>query len=374
MKKVAIDIEDKIDQQSEKIRRKSELSSKAIRQLATLKHYFKIDEKNRIVTIPLHYKKVSEIFDINLDSKEHPFVKREFLVTISSILHSIPIEFLIDVDVKIDDYEGYNPTIILDSIKDAFELFHYDVIKEKTRSNLKVAILIFLGVTILAWLFYLCSKKLIGPTGDPTHDTVHELVYTVGAVVLWEAVYIIFLPDDEYKDVSYYLLWRMNSLRLLDKKSNILKETNVINMNNSWMIETKKEKRARYFLLLSGTTLVCLSVIKIRDIVENIILHQNEWSIYLITPLAVLIVIFGFIAGLGAISYYRDKGPFKKFVLFFGIVASIFYIIETIAIIVIFILDKTYDIKMILSAVVYAIVMIAYTSCAFMLRKKKERK
>jgi len=374
MRRNKIDIEDRIENKTDKIRKNSELSNKAIRQIQTLSKYFKIDYKNRIITIPIHYLKASDIIDINYSNKNHPFVKQDFLASISSKLHSIPIEFLLDIDIKIDDYEGYNKDAVIESIQDAFEIFHYDVIKERTKSNLKVAILIIFGVTILAWLFYLCSKKIIGQSGDPTHDTVHELIYTVGAVVLWEAVYILFLPDDSYKDISYTLLWRINNIRLLDKNDKVIALTNNVNMSNGWMIETKKERRARYFLLLSGTTLICLSIIKIRDIVEMIILNKTQWLTFLVVPFSILMVITGVLAGIGATSYYRDKGPFKKFVLFFGVIASIFYILETITVIVMFALNNTYQIKPIVAACAYAIVMILYTSCAFALRNKKKQK
>jgi len=84
MKKRAFDIEDKIELKTEKIRKKSELSFKAIRQLEVLKHYYKVDEDNRIINIPIHYEKVSDIFDTNLGNKDHPFIKRDFLVSIST--------------------------------------------------------------------------------------------------------------------------------------------------------------------------------------------------------------------------------------------------------------------------------------------------
>jgi len=374
MRRNRIDIEDRIEQTVELVSKKTALSNKAVRQLETLKKYYKVDYQNRVITIPIHYAKVSDIVDPNFSNKNHPFIRQEFLASISSKLHSIPIEFVLDVDIKIDDYEGYNEKAVIESIQDAFEIFHFDVVKERTKSNLKVAILIILGVTILAWLFYLCSKKIIGQAGDPTHDTVHELIYTVGAVVLWEAVYIIFLPDDSYKDISYTLLWRISNIRLLDNNNKVIAFTNNINMANGWMIETKKERRARYFLLLSGTTLICLSLIKIRDIVELVLLNPTKWITYLILPFSILMVIVGILAGIGASSYYRDKGPFKKFVLFFGVIASILYILETIAYIVVFSLNGKFEVKPIVAACAYALVMILYTSCAFTLRNKKKKK
>lgn len=374
MRKNRLDIEDRIERTTDSIRLKGKLSEKAKRQLQTLEKYFKIDYEKRIVTIPVHYEKVSDIIDVNYSNKNHPFVQQEFLASISDKLHSIPIEFILDVDIKIDDYEGYNEKSVIESIQDAFELFHYDVIKERTKANLKVAILVILGVTILAWLFYLCSKKIIGQSGDPTHDTIHELIYTIGAVVLWEAVYIIFLPEDNYKDISYTLLWRINNIRLLNNNDKVVAFTNNINMVNGWIIETKKERRARYFLLLSGTTLICLSLIKIRDIVELVLLNPTKWVTYLILPFSILMVIFGVLAGIGASSYYRDKGPFKRFVLFFGVIASILYLLETITYIVMFSIYGKFEVKPIVAACAYAIVMILYTSCAFTLRNKKKKK
>ena len=296
-------------------------SKKTARQIEVLKRYYHVDIVERKVIIPYHFKKTSDFVDTTVCGKNNPVINHDFLVSLSNIIHSIPIEFNVSADIIIDDYEGYDKQILLNAIKDDFEIFCYDVNKEKNKNGMRVSILIIFGITVLAWLFFICSRQWVGKSGDPLHDLIHEIVYTVGAVVFWEAIYIIFLPDSEYNSVSFSLLSRINGIALLDKNHYILAEMNEIKMKQSWLVETRMERRSRKLLLAAGTMMLCIAGYSLTTLVA-IILDYNEnptlYSIFI--PLLIVGNIISILSGIGAVSFYIGKGPFRRMVPFFGVI------------------------------------------------------
>lgn len=144
------------------------LSSQSIRQLEVLGKYYEIDHKNKIVKIPFHYKKVSDLIDTHIVVKENPVFKNDLLKDISYLLHRIPDGYKIDVDLHIDDYEGYSPELISGSITDWFEMFHYDVMRKNKEKSSTVIKLVLIGILSFSLLLFMNAIKWfnVGVTQD----------------------------------------------------------------------------------------------------------------------------------------------------------------------------------------------------------------
>ena len=65
----------------------------------------------------------------NLKTKEIPQINDEMLTKINDITYQIPNNYKLNVNLLIDDYEGYEHGAILTAIEDTFAFFQYD---EKT--------------------------------------------------------------------------------------------------------------------------------------------------------------------------------------------------------------------------------------------------
>lgn len=294
-------------------------SRKTARQLVVLKRYYNIDIITKVVTVPLHFEKTSDFVDTTICDKNHPMIKNDFLVNLSNIIHSIPKEFSVNFEVQIDNYEGYDHRILINSIKDAFEIFCYDFNLERNKNGVKVSILVVFGVTLLAWLFFICSHHWIGQRDEPFHDLIHEIIYTIGAVVFWEAIYIAFLPSSEYNSISFSLFSRLKCITLLDASKKTVISLNEAGMKKSQFIEKPIERHSRKLLLISGTALLCLAGYMLTSIVEILIqFNKNPSDNGVMLGIVIVSVIVSIIAGVGAVSFYIGKGPFRRYVPFLG--------------------------------------------------------
>ena len=68
-----------------------------------MKKRFDVDEENKIVKLDLHYESVDEVLDEHLDTKVASF-NREKFAAIQDIVSDFPLEYKVDVGIKIDDY------------------------------------------------------------------------------------------------------------------------------------------------------------------------------------------------------------------------------------------------------------------------------
>jgi len=290
-------------------------SGSTLKHLKTLQRYYDIDLQKRVITIPLHFKHVDEIIEIGVGKETNPVIKRSLLAKISSLAHNIPYEFKIDIDLKIDDYAGYEHANIARSLLDAFEMFHYDLGRKRVNSSIKLIILVVIGVILFAWLFYLCSKHWFGKQGDPTHDTIHELVVTLATVFIWESVYIAFIYDNAYEGISGKLFNRIKTIKLFDSKNVMLDQITNQTIKESWFFDNRIQTISRGTMFIAATTLLCLSGCKAIDIVEAFIKYKDSALALASANITLVSVVVSVLGGIGAISFYRDKGPFKKLLL-----------------------------------------------------------
>ena len=288
------------------------LSISSIRQLDILSKYHEVDIENRIVTITIKLEKVSDVIVSKYSSKDKPMINSDFLSGLSEILHSVPEEFKLNFKIQFEDYEGYDPEVIMDSIQDSFEIFNYDLTKEKQTNTIKMAFLLFIGIFLFALLFYVCSFKFID--SEVAHNTIHEIVYTVACVLLWEGVYILFLPDNSYNSINEKILVRINKFILADKDGKELFAKDLKEMKKHWIFDTKSSKRAKRFLLIAGTGSMCFGAIIATDIIE-LTKAISQYPLYSILSIVLTIAVglFIFISGLSAVCYYTNNGKLKNY-------------------------------------------------------------
>ncbi len=288
------------------------LSANDIRQLDLLSKYHEVDFERRIVTLTIKLEKATELINTKVGSKSHPVLDAFFLETASDAIHALPADFKLDFKLEIDDYEGYDPDVIFDALKDSLELFNYDYTKEKKKNTVKMSLLIFIGVFIFSLLFYLCSFGFI--KNEVSHNIIHEVIYTVACVLLWEGVYILFLPDESYNSISGSVLTRIDRFIFADGKGKILHEESFEAMKTDWVHDDKKVKRSKRFLLFFGTGAMVIGAIIATDIIEYTQLFKEQpfMSVFLII-LTVLTGLFTFATGACAVSYYANSNKLTKF-------------------------------------------------------------
>lgn len=349
-----------------------ELSKFTLRQLEVLSNYHEVDYDNRFIIITFSCKEISEYLDPTLSTKEKPYFSKELLAKISDVSHSVPSDFNIKVNLKVDDYCGYDPEVVKNSMSDAFELFAYDVRVETNKLGIRTASLIFIAITLFAWLFFVCYSKLFFTydSEDPSSRLVYEILFGVGSALLWQAAYFIFLPQSDYASIYYSILDRIKYFSLLDKDGNVLVECSQEHMQRHWVHETKKLLFARRILVIVGTGLLCMASYDLTEVVSfgKAMTAGNNSAMYaFFICLACVIILI--VAGIGSVSFYLGKGPFKSVVPFFAGASIILTSLATISYIIDGVVDKKFNLIGLIINILLIGLSITLLVCSILLTK-----
>ncbi len=343
------------------------------RQIELLKKYYEVDEEKRVVKITLAYEKASELFVTDYSSEEHPEFKSEILSRVSEIISRVPIEYKVELSFAIDDYEGYDPDKLLESFNDLVELNHYEVVNEGKKKSLKVALLLVAGIICLIFMIAGNHNGWFGE--DPYKDLISEIVDIVGWVFIWEAVSMLFLSPSEERLRTVKLRARVSSVSFKDGNTNEIKsEEKCEEIFESWVGESKTKKASKDLLLISGSGFLAVAASTLISGVSDIWNNANSYSPLFLTLYAIFVLIsvsFMVISGIGAISSYLGKGPFRKAVggfaianIAIGIIGIVFSFID---------MDGTAisNWKMIVSGISSIILFLLYGAGWLMSLKKK---
>ncbi len=296
------------------------LSEKKKRQLAILEKYHEVDYENRTIDLELQYEKISDILETDISTKKYPKFKREVLERASEVIDTFPIDFKVNLKLKIDDLEGYKIDEVMDSFKDSLEMFHYATYKEKNKKWILAAIFTIVSVFLLFFKIFAGKNNMISEDG-----VVYEVLDIIAWVFLWEAVTVIFLSPGELREISMKLSRRLVSISLLNKDDQIISSITHADLTHDWVDEGKKESAGRFILLIAGAACVATGAVSIVSACQGIFdvtggaasgTNGLALSISEIVVTFVLAIAY-IIGGIGAISIYADKGPFQKTVPYF---------------------------------------------------------
>ncbi len=347
----------------------SPLSEKSKRQLAILEKYHDIDYEKRTIDLELHYNKISDILESDVSTKNYPKFKREILQRASEVIDGFPIDFKVNLKLKIDDLEGYKTDEVMESFKDSLEMFHYAVYREKNRNWILASIFTVIAALLLFFRIFAAKNSMIEENG-----VVYEILDIIAWVFLWEAVTIIFLSPSELKEISFKLARRLLSISLLNKNDEIISYTSHEDLTLNWIDDSQKESTGRLVLLISGAACFATGVVNLvsvfKDLYEFLSSEMFTFGPLLVAISVVSMLIKFFLAilfiigGIGAISTFSDRGPFKKFV---PILAYTFIVLDTFLLALIigsavieYQLSQKFDIANLLQGIMSQLVTILY--------------
>ena len=295
-----------------------ELSPKIQRQIELLSKYYDIDLEKRLITLELVYDKVSDMLNQDIVATKRIVFKNEILQRVSEILDTFPLEFMVDLKFKINDYEGYEPEEIIDSFKDCLEMFHYSIHREKSLRLLEAVILALVSVGILFF------RKFVLDNGVIADDNLtSEMLDITAWVFLWQAVTVLFLTPNEFREISFKILTRLNIVSLC-KNDKLLMQISQDEIQRNWVQISRAEKNSRKVMIVAGAFTFATGVMSTINGLTSFITSDFSW-LGLVSFLFALLI-SGFVSilgGIGAISVYREKGPFQKLVPF----CAYFYLI-----------------------------------------------
>lgn len=296
------------------------LSEKKKRQLAILEKYHEVDYENRTIDLELQYEKISDILENDISTKKYPKFKREVLERASEVIDTFPIDFKVNLKLKIDDLEGYKIDEVMDSFKDSLEMFHYATYKEKNKKWILAAIFTIVSVFLLFFKIFAGKNNMISEDG-----VVYEVLDIIAWVFLWEAVTVIFLSPGELREISMKLSRRLVSISLLNKDDQVISSITHADLTHDWVDEGKKESAGRLILLIAGAACVATGAVSIVsacqgifDVVNGTASGTNGLALSISEIVVTFVLAIAYIiGGIGAISIFSDKGPFQKTVPYF---------------------------------------------------------
>lgn len=302
------------------------------RQIELLKKRFDVDEENKIVELGLHYDQADEILDKNIDSKVPTFNREKFAI-IDEIISDFPREYKVNINIKIDDYQDYKSSELMDGFNDAVELTQYSGSRGHRKKWIQIIFLLIAGIMILDIL----ARGVIGNwlnLEEETKDVVKEVFDITSWVFIWQAVSLMFLTPTFERRISLSMALRVNDVSFLDKNDKVLVKENYHDTYNNVIRERKARTFGKYALLISGAAFFALAISNVLNIIFSLpnLVNIPEGadpmatgftiaiSIF-ITALGLIIAIFEGLGGAAAMSMFAGrKGRLHKMVMPFGII------------------------------------------------------
>lgn len=340
------------------------------RQLDILSHYFKIDRENKIVDLTLQTEKASDFLELDICSLKYPKFKVDVLVRVSELMDSLPTGFTVNLILKIDDYEGYDPDILLSSLKDALEMFHYTIYRVKHKNWFVAASLIVISAIILFIRIFLVNNGTLDGNG-----LANEMIDITAWAFLWEGVSILFLSSNDLEEISMKIGKRLLSISLIDKEGNNLRTLSRAEFVKNWINESKYEAAGKILMVISGAACVVSGVMDTintsfdlyKSVVDGVSISP---VIFIVAYAAAVLFILG---GIGIISRFRGYGPMQKFVPILAYTFFVYSILIYVLLIFTFVSQGKFDVSILINAIRATLVAIIYFT-AYMFSRRNRKK
>ncbi|MCQ2793358.1 MAG: hypothetical protein MJ221_02945 [Bacilli bacterium] len=341
------------------------------RQLDILSHYFNIDRENKIVDLILQTEKASDFLELDICSLKYPKFKTEVLARVSELMDSFPTGYKVNLILKIDDYESYDPDTLLSSLKDALEMFHYTIYRVKHKNWFVSASLIVISAIILFVRIFLVNNGTLDGSG-----LVNEMIDITAWAFLWEAVSILFLSSNDLEEITMKIGQRLLSISLRDKDGNDIRKLSRAEFVKEWINESKRETTGKILMVISGAACVVTGVMDIVNTSFDLYKCvtggiQMSPVIFIVAYIAAILFVLG---GIGIVSMFRGHGPMQKLVPFLAYIFFAYSLLIYVLLIFTFIQQGRFDFKILFDAIKSTLIAVIYfISYLFSRRNKKKQ-
>ncbi len=300
------------------------------RQIELYQEYYDVDEANKTIDISLHYEKASELLNLNMCKKEHPLFGKSFLEEVQEIIENAPIGYKLHLNFEIDDYEGYDPKVLIKSFNDTLELGQYNSRNEKQRKQWISAILVLIGILILFMMTIIKDNEILGE--GIRSSIITEVMDIIAWVFVWEAATILFLDHSEQTKLTLFIKHRVSKIAMYQTGSEnplIVEEGN--NVFSKWTDE-KVKKIGKYSLLISSSFILFMSFYNIYAFIIQVKGDQIEKADFALNLIVLIITtILAILAGIaGILTFNGKKSKITKFVGIYAIILLVIVILQII--------------------------------------------
>lgn len=304
------------------------------RQLQILSKYYDIDEEKKEITVSMHYDHADDIIASDVQGKEQPWVTRDFVSRIYQIVDDLPIDYKVNLNVNIDDYDGIDPKVLGNSINDGVELNHYRSNKDIRKKRMTATVLMVTGVLVLFFMGIGTLNSWFG--AGETESLVQEVLDIIGWVFVWEATSILFLEPSDSKKTDLLLQTRIRQIALYNYEKDLVFKEDRDTILDSWIDASRSQKTGSVLLLISGGLTLAYAAAYLISSITNLVNNVSSGEVEgggVITLLVIFYLSFTIILtvqGFAAFSVYAQHGKLQKLAGPFAIISSVLAIIEII--------------------------------------------
>lgn len=302
------------------------------RQLELYSKHYRLDEENKTIGVTLHYEKVSDILNYSIGNNNAPLYSQDVIETVLQRLENAPVNYKVELDFEVEDFEGVDPKYLIESFNDSLEMGQYKSRRDTLKREVMAASLVLAGIFVL---FFQIIGKSNGWFGSDIQESIFTEVIDITAwVFIWEAVTLLFLEHSDSTKFAILIKKKVTKITIFKKgEKDCLASENFEQVYTKWVKEEGFKKVGKYFMLISSFAFIFLAFWGIYLLTKTLqnpeISNAGKISTTIVTIIDSLITFF---AGLGGIYKYLGKyNKISKFVGPFAIALLIVIVLNLIS-------------------------------------------
>ncbi len=302
-----------------------ELSKRTLRWIENMGSDIDFDLGKRIATVPLYYETPDDLLNVRRSRPGKPVISRDALDSLLDAVKEIPKEFTVEFSLIIDDYGEYDHDQLLEAIQKSIENTYYYYDEDKKKDNVLSVIFLIIGIMILCFQMIGGYYGLLGEEGTISTDVVNSLLDSFSCVFIWEMGAVLFLTYGSDSTLFHKELRRIHGIRFVTKTGEVLSSVDKATVSKKWISVGKGERIARSFILFTYPLILALTVIEIGESASQLE-NLNIGYVFSYAFTWAMVVLLS----ISSISFYRGKGPLRKWTLPLSLIAFAYMIISII--------------------------------------------
>ena len=181
---------------------------------------YRLDEENKRFSVTPSYDTAEELVDTHISTPDRIVFLEEDSDMLMYYLQDIPKGYQCDLDLRIKDFEGYQPKAFLDALQNSIDMWLNRFESEKKKQHRLFYALLISGIIFL--IIMALAEGHILFKNETADSIVSEILDIGGWVFIWEAFTVRFLTPSETFRKWQTLRKKLHRISLSDAEGHTL--------------------------------------------------------------------------------------------------------------------------------------------------------